>query len=115
MNEASELTLDEAIAKMRELLAEIPGDFWVMSEMEDDGPPGDMTEAMASIARCYEASPDSLVVHGVFIPEGDGLWACHTGNGPGGSAMAAFIAAARNWTPLFLDHLEAFQKKGIGK
>ena len=104
---AAELTLVEAIAKMRELLAQMPGDEWVKSEMEDDGPPGDMTEVVASIARCYEAAPDSLVVHGVYIPDGDGRWACHTGNGPNGAPMAEFIAHARNWMPLFLDHIDA--------
>lgn len=105
--EASDLTLVEAIAKMRELLATMPGDSWERSEMEHDGPPKDMDAVVESVANCYRAAPDSLVIHGVYIPEGDGMWACHTGNGPNSAAMAEFISHSRNWMPLFLDHIEA--------
>ncbi len=102
----SEITRTEAIAKMRELLEQMPGDEWVRSEMEEDGPPADMDALVESVGECYRAAPESLVIHGVYIPEGDGMWACHTGNGPSGAAMAEFIALARNWMPAFLDSLE---------
>ncbi len=104
----AELTLTEAIAKMRELLATMPGDTWERSEMEHGGPPKDMAAVVESVANCYREAPDSLVIHGVYIPDGDGdgLWACHTGNGPNSASMAEFISHARNWMPLFLDHIE---------
>ncbi len=104
---SNDLTLVEAIAKMREVIAKVPGEKWVRSEVEDDGPPQSMTDLVESVANCYRAAPESLVVHGVYIPDGEGFWACHTGNGPHGAAMAEFSAHARNWMPLFLDHLEA--------
>lgn len=103
---ATELTLTEAMAKMRELLAKMPQGEWERSEMEEDGPPKDMDAVVESVGNCYRAAPDSLVINGVYIPEGDGVWACHTGNGPTSAAMAEFIAHARNWMPLFLDHIE---------
>lgn len=105
--EPTELSLDGACAEMRAALDALPGSEWEWSEMQMEGgaPPKDMDELTELVARCYRESPDSLAVHGVWIPDGE-RWACHTGNGPNGAAMAKFITLARNWMPKFLDIID---------
>lgn len=97
-----ELTLPEAVAKMRDLLSRLPGESWQRATLCKDGEePKTVDEACELVAQCLRHS-DNPIVDGVFASDIDS-WICHTGNGPNAELIAKFITLARNWLPRLLN------------
>jgi len=120
-----QLSLSEAVAKLRELLREIRQEPWVFSEMVPEAGAYTSHEEIVEALRKMISLSKNLRFWGVSLDpdeisktlwdhlriEDSALWVCHTGNGPTSQKHAEFIAHVKEWLPGILDALEEAQRE----
>ncbi len=108
----TQLSRNEAIAKLRELHAACRSEQWCNAEIvrREDGQPYESQEEILDGLRVTLSKSETTRLYGVTLEtedaDGSAPVVCHTGNGPTSAAHAEFITCVKNWLPQLLDDFE---------